>query len=509
MERKMRTKFIFIITFLFFTNVFAADSEFWGDLKRGTHAVGFQTLEKYDYGRPFKRKKDYEGNPIAGERARPLQINIWYPAKATQTPMSLADYAHLAATEDLSSLSQEAKSQSEARFLQGRWFEGIPQDQLKALLSKSTAAAKEAAHAEGRFPLILLANSSGLSSPYNHFILAEYLASNGYIVASTPARGSQSPQLSSRESSVQMQDLQFIISALHDYPSRDRDKLALIGFGLGGLSTALLSMHNTDVDAMVSLDSFLANRFGYSLMFQNSLYKPNQFTVPVLHITAQETNEDTDYAFFKATRFSPVQYVKLKGLTSADFSSLGMLKSMLPVPAPKEGQLPNFKLGYETIVRYIDHFLKANLHQDAGSQAFLQSAGAPSEFVTVEWKKGVKTPPTEGQFVEIIRKQGPDKAMEIQKEFSQLVSDYRLYDPDVLFPIAEEYANAKKTEDAVAVLGLCTAAFPDYWECYDLIGRIQMKAGNKQLAIENLSKSVDLNPDNAETIEMLKKLKES
>ena len=182
---------------------------------------------------------------------------------------------------------------------------------------------------------------------------------------------------------------------------------------------------------------------------------------------------------------------------------------MIPLPAPKEGELPDTKLGYETIVLYVDHFLNANLHQNVTSQRFLEGTGTPGEFVTVEWKKAVKTPPTEEQFVELVRQKGPEKAMEIQKEFSQLVSDYRLYDPDVLFPIAAEYSEAKKKDKAVAVLKLCTVAFPDYWECYDLIGRIHMKGGNKQLAIENLSKSIELNPDNAETLEMLKTLTES
>jgi hypothetical protein len=510
MERKMRTKFIFLLGFLFFSNILSADSAFWGNLKSGKHGVGFQILEQYDYGRPYKRKKDYEGNLISGERGRPLQISIWYPAKAGQSAsMTLADFVHLTAMEDLSDLSQEGKTESEKRFLQGRWFQGVPEQNVRELLGKSTASFRDAAHADGRFPLIVLANSSSLSSPFSHFLLAEYLASNGFIVASAPARGAQSVTLSSRESFVQMQDLQLVIGTLHDYPSLDRDKLALIGFGLGGLSTALLAMHNSDVDAMVSLDSFLANRFGYSLIFQNSAYKPNQLTAPVLHITSQETNEDTDYAFFKATRFAPAQYVKLKGLTPPDFSSIGMLKSMVPLPKPEKGQLPNTKLGYETIVQYIDHFLKATLHQDSASKTFLQASNASPDLVAVEWKKAIKTPPTEEQFIEIVRQKGAQKAMEIQKEFAQLISDFRIYDPDVLFPIAAEYAEADKIDQAVGVLGLCTDAFPDYWECYDLIGRIHMKGGNKQHAIENLSKSVELNPDNAETVEMLKKLKES
>lgn len=510
-ERKMRNTIGFLLSFFFATTIFAAEgSEFWGDLKPGSYHVGFQVIEKYDFGRPYKRKQDFEGKQLSGERARPMQINVWYPANESKgAPLTLADYVHLAATEDFSKLSEETKTQSEKRFLQSRWLQGAPEDKLRALLTKHTAAANGADHAEGRFPLIILANSSGLSSPFSHFVLAEYLASNGYIVASSPARGAQSPALSSRESSVQMQDLQFILGTLHDYPNLNRDKLALIGFGLGGLSTALLAMHNSDVDAMVSLDSILANRFGYSLIFQNSLYKPNQLTIPILHITSQQTTEDTDYAFFKATRFAPAQYVKLKGLTSADFSSIGMLKSMVPLPAPKEGQHPDFKTGYQTIALYVNHFMNANLNQNAESRAFLQGAGAPAELVQVERKEAIKTPPTEDQFVEIVRNQGPEKAAQIQKEFSELIADYRIYSPDVLYPIATEYAQANKVEEAVSVLELCTQAFPDHWECYDHIGRIYMAAGNKQQAIENLSKSIELNPENPDTADMLKKLKES
>ncbi len=500
-------KIIFLLISFFAGNLFAAQSPFSGDLKAGSYASGFQVIGKYDYGRPYKRKIDYDGKLVSGERARPIQINVWYPAKPNQKPaMLLADYVHLVATEDLGKLRLKGEEESEKRFLQGRWFQGLPEDKVKELLIKSVNAVRDAEHAEGSFPLVVIANSGSLSAPFSQFVLAEFLASHGYIVASVPSRGAQSPGLSSRDSGVQMQDLQFLIGQLHDYPSIDRDKLALVGFGLGGLSTALLAMHNTDVDALISLDSLLASRFGYSLIFQNSFYKPNQLTIPILHITAQEANEDTDYAFFKAAKFSPAQYVKLKGLTPPDFSAIGMLKAMLP--PPKEGPTADTKLGYQTLCTYVHHFLNANLKKDSASKEFLRARSA-GDFTLVEFKQAVKTPPTEEQFVQIVRAEGTQKAAAIQKEFSTLVPDYRLYDPDVLFPIAAEYAQAKKTEEAVAVLNLCVEAFPDYWECYDQIGRIHMNSGNKQLAIENLNKSLDLNPENPETAEMLKKLKES
>jgi Flp pilus assembly protein TadD len=49
-------------------------------------------------------------------------------------------------------------------------------------------------------------------------------------------------------------------------------------------------------------------------------------------------------------------------------------------------------------------------------------------------------------------------------------------------------------------------AFPSSWNVYDGLGEAFMKNGNKELAIENYKKSLQLNPGNSNAEEMLKKL---
>ena len=56
----------------------------WGDLEPGPHAVGFKTIEQYDHSRSFSPKRDYFGDAIPGETARPIQVCIWYPAVAAE-----------------------------------------------------------------------------------------------------------------------------------------------------------------------------------------------------------------------------------------------------------------------------------------------------------------------------------------------------------------------------------------------------------------------------------------
>ena len=129
-----------------------------------------------------------------------------------------------------------------------------------------------------------------------------------------------------------MQDMQFIIANLRSFPAVDPDKLAVIGFSFGGLAGSLLSMYNGDVDAFVSLETAAANKFGYSVLFQNPLYEPSRLRVPVLHFTSQEVNEASNDAFLRSIKYAPLTQVKLKGMTPVDFSSFAMITPMIPIP---------------------------------------------------------------------------------------------------------------------------------------------------------------------------------
>src|SRR5215813_11848265 len=103
----MRNKLFLFLMILVAGNVFGNDSQFWGSLKAGQYSAGFQVINQYDYSRPYIRKYDYEGKMASGERGRPIQINIWYPAKAGGKAMTLSDYVHLTSIEDLSELTAE------------------------------------------------------------------------------------------------------------------------------------------------------------------------------------------------------------------------------------------------------------------------------------------------------------------------------------------------------------------------------------------------------------------
>jgi len=65
-----------------------------------------------------------------------------------------------------------------------------------------------------------------------------------------------------------------------------------------------------------------------------------------------------------------------------------------------------------------------------------------------------------------------------------------------------------KIKEAIEILKLNVEAYPDAFNAYDSLGEAYMINGDKELAIQNYKKSLELNPKNTGAIEILKKLEE-
>lgn len=115
--------------------------------------------------------------------------------------------------------------------------------------------------------------------------------------------------------------------------------------------------------------------------------------------------------------------------------------------------------------------------------------GSSAVLMSVTQQKGVKA---------AIQAYGQLKKMES--------AQYRL-NQDTLINLGYWLLAENKLQDAIEVMKLEVSEYPEFWNAYDSLGELYMDAGEKQLAIENYEKSVELNPDNHGGIETLKKLK--
>ncbi|HEY6975869.1 MAG TPA: tetratricopeptide repeat protein [Chitinophagaceae bacterium] len=67
---------------------------------------------------------------------------------------------------------------------------------------------------------------------------------------------------------------------------------------------------------------------------------------------------------------------------------------------------------------------------------------------------------------------------------------------------------SKKVDDAIDVFLLNVKLFPNSWNTYDSLGEAYAAAGNKELAIKNYERSIEMNPQNDNGKKMLEKLKQ-
>jgi cytochrome c-type biogenesis protein CcmH/NrfG len=67
--------------------------------------------------------------------------------------------------------------------------------------------------------------------------------------------------------------------------------------------------------------------------------------------------------------------------------------------------------------------------------------------------------------------------------------------------------NKGMMKEAIAVFKLNVEAFPDVGNPYDSLAEAYMKNGDKELAVTNYNKSLQLDPNNSNAKVMLEKLK--
>jgi len=67
--------------------------------------------------------------------------------------------------------------------------------------------------------------------------------------------------------------------------------------------------------------------------------------------------------------------------------------------------------------------------------------------------------------------------------------------------------NRRKVDQAVVVFKLSVDMYPDAFNTYDSLGEGYMVAGNRELAIENYERSLELNPENTNAARMLEQLR--
>lgn len=141
--------------------------------------------------------------------------------------------------------------------------------------------------------------------------------------------------------------------------------------------------------------------------------------------------------------------------------------------------LSNFDNGAEALIDRINSVLKEEKHPPLRTNA--------SRFV-----------------YETIKEKG---AEDFSANYKEYLSDYPIEDDGMLNRIGYQFLNKGMMDEAIAVFIINTKYFPDIANTYDSLGEAYMLKGEKNLALENYKKSLELNPNNKNAEQKINELK--
>jgi imidazolonepropionase-like amidohydrolase len=105
-----------------------------------------------------------------------------------------------------------------------------------------------------------------------------------------------------------------------------------------------------------------------------------------------------------------------------------------------------------------------------------------------------------------IESQGVQVAIKQYHDLKARQSDVYDFSEVELNDLGYRLLGAKKIDEAVAILTLNVEAYPESSNVYDSLGEALMLRGDRELAITNYKKSLDLDPSNMNAVQMLRKL---
>jgi dienelactone hydrolase len=463
----------------------------------------------YDHARIFRRLINDLGQPQAGERARPLQTLVWYPAQSSiAQPFKVSDYARLMSTE--THFDKAELSASSERRMQG----------FKPTLQATLWAVQGATPAAGRFPVVIYApGASGWS--WENADLCEYLASHGYVVIASNSMGSTTRNMTIDVAGVNAQaaDVSYLIGYAGTLPNTDMSKVAAMGFSFGGLSVLAAAARDDRIDALVTLDGSM--RYYPDLVKDLGDTHPDEMTIPLLAFTQGDIAIEDQIRYFPRATHGPnvlnewkhgdLVTIHMLALAHVEFSAMNQRNedvwknSWFKTGYGREDGISS----YAWIARYTLQFLDAYLKRDDASMAFLKQtpteAGVPDHFIAIEKRDAHGLPPTIDTFRAAVGRRGFNHAAEIYDAMKEKDATFAL-DEHQVDSWADELISNHHMPEAMDILQLNARNHPQSGGVYESLGFANLRSGHKSAAADNFRKALAIDPDDADAQQQLKEL---
>ncbi|WP_109299997.1 prolyl oligopeptidase family serine peptidase [Aquimarina sp. AU474] len=483
-------------------------------LSYGKYKVGFVHYTATDSTRNYQIKNEFNNQLIY----RPIPISIWYPANiknGNSKQLTVLNYLEI--------LKEEEEWENLPNEFLLDWFPYLCNTKKnRAHLPEKTGAYLDATAINEKFPVIVYSPSYQASSIEN-FALFEYLTSNGYIVISSPSRGTYTRWLeggTTKDMETQSRDVEFLLKEIQHYKNIDSDKVALMGFSFGGLSNTITVMKNQNIKALVSLDG--TERYRYEVLEKSAYFNLDRLNIPYIHFAQKEIPEtvlkqdkipaELNYKFqlYDSLKYSNIYSYRFHDLSHSYFSSYGVLFANRDKRQDKSDD--NIMTSYNQLSRYTLQFLNATLKNEERAKEFIEKNpdknSSVESVISKKMKKSITSEFNYKNFNDLALKQGYQNLIPLYKQTLLKHPNLELKEGMLNTLGLRLTFDPKRIKQGINVFLLALHIYPKSANLYDSLAEAYLYNKDFKNAISNFKKSLELNPENQNAINKLKKLKE-
>jgi pimeloyl-ACP methyl ester carboxylesterase len=480
----------------------AAASRPYG-LEPGEYSVGFQLLEEQDHSRVVTG-----GASPSTTHPRPIRTYIWYPARVSDDAqrMRFGRYAALA-DEDIWPIEIAGNLRAKLKYSRRAIARSLGPEGFEILLKRPVLAVENAEALKGPFPLIVIGQGLYFESPVAFAALSEYLAGQGFVVATCPLVGTNSPivNFDVQGLETEVRDLEFVIAQARRFTFVSPDKLGVFGFDQGGFVALILAMRNADVDAFMSVSSGVAGSYIPDYFVASPHFDPLALRVPWLHSQSAEFGPLPAESLFEAAVYSERYLLFTKGMGHADYTSYALIedrKVMQGYPG-YPAATPEALEGHKAVSHYVANFFAAYLTGDAESLAFLSQdpeEAIPGSSMTLEYRPAKPASITYEEFVQAVIAGQVDQAIDEVRALRETEPDHILLKETYLERIVLSLRDTwGYSEEVMPVIRFRAELFPTSLGSQWMLAEGHVAVGDYPAAIEVYNGLLEQNPENIYT----------
>ena len=473
-------KTITILSIVFIQQV--CISQVFSPLPTGSFQVGFRSIIEFDFSRP-----PMEGQQIGRSMGRALQINLWYPLEEIKSGhrLTLNDYLLLAGDQPFFEGSQKEKAQ---QFL----FRYTPQFEsyLDSLLALDLSMqAFRGANLPGRsYPVVLLMHEG----PAYFSLMAEYLASHGYVVLNFPVFGSTGIPFDNRTNAVEseLRDIEFALSIVKKFPAANLNELVLAGFSYGGLAITAHQMRHQMAKALISFDTGITDSWGVGLLEKMPYFDIENLRVPILHFWSPKSSWRHDLQWVQFYKFAPMHTIQIDGLRHFDFTAQGLFRQYFPnwIDQLQGGSSGNYVLEYQLIGQLTLAFLDAVFQPDQSKFAPI----IPNDLADYLVQNPKLSPMNEKALIDLYTRKGMKNIKTTYEKRKRM--DPKPFSPETFYRFSQWLEIRGNLKESLEWTHYFIQTYPTSAKAYYRLGVIQDQLNHSERSLEAYEQLLEVMP---------------